>query len=86
MRWEDPRMTLYFYLVMIILFFAVTFLPLRFIIVLWLIYKLHRGRFYHRRRVRNNEELCKIEFNNFLEDNKLTVANMNEKWEYNLGK
>lgn len=86
MRWEDPRMTLYFYLVLIILFFAVTFLPLRFLIVLWLTYKLHRGRFYHKRRVRNNTEICKLEFLNFLDDNKLIVPNPNEKWEVQLGK
>ena len=62
MKWEDPRMTLYFFLVIAILFFFVTFLPLRFIIVLWLFYKLHRGRFYHKRRVNNNETVCRLEF------------------------
>lgn len=47
-------MTKYFYLVMIVLFLGVTFLPLRFIIFLALTYKFYRGRFYHSRRIKNN--------------------------------
>ena len=53
-RWEDPRMTKYFFLVLLLLFLAVTFFPLRFIIVVWLIHKFYRGQFYHKRKVTNN--------------------------------
>lgn len=70
-KWEEPRMTKYFFLLGIILFIAVTFIPLRIIICVYLVYKFHRGQFYHKRRIRSNKEIITIEFMNFLEDNKL---------------
>ena len=80
-KWEDPKMTIYFYFVVMVLFFAVTFLPLRFLIVMWLTYKFYKGQFYHKKRVRNNKEVCKIELSNFLEENKLTLSNFDDEWE-----
>lgn len=38
------------------------------------------------RRVRNNKEICRIELCNFLEDNKVTITNYNEKWDQALAK
>lgn len=70
-QWEEQRMTKYFFLLAFVLFIFVTFLPLRTIIILFLTYKFNRGQNYHKRRVRNNWEVCKIELKNFLEDNKL---------------
>lgn len=74
-KWEDPRMTKYFFLVLLIIFFFVTFMPIKYIIILWLTMKFNRGRHYHKRRVRNNEEVCRIELSNFLEDNKIQMQN-----------
>lgn len=53
-RWEEKRMTQYFFLLLLVLFFIVSFLPLRFLIILFLTYKFYKGRLYHKRRVRNN--------------------------------
>jgi len=87
-KWEEPRMTRYFFLLAIVLFIAVTFIPLRIIICYYLIYKFYKGQFYHTRRLRNNREVINIEFNNFLEDNKLKaqLINFDESWEKLLGK
>lgn len=70
-KWEEKKMTYYFFLMLIVMFFIVTFLPLRFILITFLTYKFYRGRFYHARRVRNNKEVVRIELKNFFDDNKL---------------
>jgi hypothetical protein len=70
-RWDDPKMTLYFFLFLLLMFFGVTFLPIRFIIFVFLTRKFYRGQNYHNKRVHNNKEVCRIELINFLEDNKL---------------
>jgi hypothetical protein len=85
-KWEEPRLTKYFLLFSIVLFIFVTFLPIRTIIIIFLTHKFYRGRTWHMRRVRNNQEVCLIEFNNFLEDNKQKFANFDDKWEALLGK
>ena len=63
-------MTNYFALAAFVMFIVVTFLPIRIIFMLYLTHRFNRGRFYHKRRVRNNREVLLIEYNNFLEDNK----------------
>jgi hypothetical protein len=65
-------MTAYFTLLAFVLFLIVTFFPLRILFMLYLTHRFHRGRFYHRRRVRNNQEVLLIEYQNFLEDNKIS--------------
>jgi hypothetical protein len=87
-KWEDPRMTFYFFLLLIVLFIVVTFLPLRFIIFMFLLYKCYRGQFYHYKRIRNNEEVCRIELRNMLDDNRMQylITNYDEKWEVQLAK
>lgn len=42
-QWEDPNMTFYFLIILIILFIFVTFLPLRFILSLSTFYKFWKG-------------------------------------------
>jgi len=42
-KWKDPQMTQYFFYVMIILFFIVTFLPIRFFIAIGYVYKWFKG-------------------------------------------
>lgn len=85
-KWEDPKMTTYFFLVCLVMFLFVTFLPIRFIIIAWLTYKFYRGQFYHKKKVRNNREVCKIELNNFCDENKIVLANETDEWEVLLGK
>lgn len=55
-------MTKYFLLLLVVIFIIVTFLPLKFIAWAALTYKFYRGRFFHRKRLRNNHEVAKIEF------------------------
>lgn len=83
--WEQKRMTSYFILIAFVLFLAVTFLPLRALIWLYLTHRFNRGRFFHKRRIRNNREVLLIEWNNFLEDNKWHGA-LTDKWETIAGK
>eukprot|EP00347_Sterkiella_histriomuscorum_P021039 403335495 len=90
-KWEEPRMTKYFFLLFIVLFIAVTFIPIRIIICIYLVYKFYKGQFYHRKRIRNNREIIKIEFLNFIEENKLKnqmgdITKFDESWEKLLGK
>ncbi|CDW85589.1 UNKNOWN [Stylonychia lemnae] len=88
-KWEEPRMTKYFLLLCIVLFIAVTFIPIRIIISVYLVYKFYRGQFYHQRRIRSNREIISIEFLNFLEESKLKsnfLNNYDEQWEKVLGK
>mmetsp|Transcript_33873 Transcript_33873/g.32967 ORF Transcript_33873/g.32967 Transcript_33873/m.32967 type:complete len:116 (-) Transcript_33873:429-776(-) len=82
-KWEEERSTRTFIFIVILLFAIVTFLPLRTIIIVYLVYKFNRGRSYHKRRVRNNKEVVSIELKNFLEDNKLTaqLTDYDQKWE-----
>ena len=80
-KWEEPRMSKLFFMLCIILLLVVTFIPLRTIICVWLVYKFYCGRSYHQRRIRNNREVVMIEFSNFLEDNKVKLSNFDEPWE-----
>ena len=76
-------MTKYFFLLCIGFFIAVTFIPIRIIICVYLVYKFYRGQFYHKRRIRSNMEIITIEFMHFLEENKLRhlFANMEDPWD-----
>mmetsp|Transcript_18155 Transcript_18155/g.13205 ORF Transcript_18155/g.13205 Transcript_18155/m.13205 type:complete len:117 (+) Transcript_18155:1041-1391(+) len=82
-KWEESRMSGTFFFIVLILFVVVTFLPLRTIIILYLVYKFNRGRSYHKRRFRNNREVVTIELRNFMEDQKLAhlLTDLNQKWE-----
>jgi len=87
-KWEDPRMTKYFFLLCIGFFIAVTFIPIRIIICAYLVYKFYRGQFYHKRRIRSNLEIITIEFMNFLEENKIKhlFGKIDESWDKILAK
>lgn len=81
-EWENPVMTLKFLLLLVVLFIFVTFLPLRFILSISLFYKFWKGRRYQKRRMVNNQEICKVEMEHFLAENKITcVQNYDEEWE-----
>ena len=90
-KWEEPRMTKYFLLLCLVLFIVVTFIPIRIIIMIYLIYKFYKGQFYHKKRIRHNREVLAIEFLNFVEENKLRQQlgdknKFDESWEKLLGK
>ena len=42
-KWEEPRMTKYFFIISLMGLLVVTFIPLRIIICVWLVYKFYRG-------------------------------------------
>ena len=68
--WEDQKASTIVLVVLLIAFFVVTFIPLRFIIVLWLFGKFGKGSKHYRRRYIGNRECCRIELRNFfLEQN-----------------
>jgi hypothetical protein len=70
-RWEDEKMTEMFLFVLIVLFLVVSFLPMRAIFHLVLVYKFIKKKSWQRKRVENNEEICKIELKNFIKETKL---------------
>lgn len=81
-QWEDLHMTRIFLLLLVVLFIFVTFLPLRFILTLSTAYKFWKGLQWQKKRRVNNEEVCRIEMQNFLLENKITtVTDYNERWE-----
>ena len=49
-QWEDPRMTYIFFIVVIICFLVVTFLPLRFFMTMSYTYKFYKGQYWNARR------------------------------------
>ena len=63
-------MTQYFLGVSFVLFLIVTFLPLRTLFMLYLTRRFYRGQFYHKKRVRNNQEVLMIEYRNFIDEHK----------------
>ena len=73
LKWEDPRMTQYFFYVLIIAFVVVTFLPLRLFIALGFARKYFKGWRYQQRRQRHNIEICKLELGNLFDDLKVKI-------------
>ena len=80
--WEDYNMTTLFFVLMIIIFLVVTFLPMRFILFLSTFYKFICGRLWQKKRIVNNREVCKLEIVNFLEEQRLSnvITNFDGKW------
>ena len=85
-RWEDPAATWIYLGTLVIVFLVVTFLPLRQIIHIALVYKFVNKKKWQGKRVENNEEVCRIELANFLKEKQLDrwVNQYDEKWEVSL--
>lgn len=80
-QWEDPYATKMFMIILIVVWVVLTFLPMRFIIFWALAWKFWKGRNWQKKRDTNNQEVCKVEFSNFLAQNHLIVPNYDEPWE-----
>jgi hypothetical protein len=78
--WQDRKTSSVFLLVLIVAFFVVSFLPLRYFVIVGLLLKFNRGKTYYQRRFIGNQEVCKIEIRNFLIDNNLLKSNGNDSW------
>lgn len=70
-HWEDQKSSTIALVGLLIAFFVVTFIPLRFIIILWLFGKFNKGSTYYKRRYIGNRECCRIELRNFFLDFRL---------------
>lgn len=70
-NWEDPQMTYFFCVVLILGFLFVTFMPLRIFLIISYTYKFRKGITWNLRRQTNNREVCLIELEAFLSDNKI---------------
>ena len=81
-QWEDTMQTQLFLLLLFIIFLVVTFLPLKFILTLSTAYKFYKGRGWQKKRIRNNEEVCRLELLNFLKTNNLSrvILNFEHTW------
>lgn len=66
-------MTNIFYIVVIIGFLIVTFLPLRFFMTVSYTYKFYKGQYWNNKRQRNNQEICRIELQNLFDDMKIRL-------------
>ena len=69
--WEDQTASTIVLVFLLIAFFVVTFIPLRFVIILWLFGKFSKGSRYYKRRYIGNRECCRIELRNFFLDQRL---------------
>lgn len=76
LKWEDPKMTLLFFFVALVVLIIVTFLPLRLFLMLSFSYKFYKGRNWNKKRQMNNQEICKIELQNFFDDLKINIENV----------
>ena len=72
-QWEDSRMTKLAIIVLIIIFVIVTYLPIRLFLAIACIYKFYKGKNWHKKRVRNNREICKMELQNLFNDLKIDI-------------
>ena len=81
-------MTQLFFFLLLLLFLLVTFLPLRTIIFLSLIYKFLCGLRWQNKRVINNKEVCRLELRNFLEERSLMgqVTDYDKRWDQQVTK
>lgn len=77
--WVDKRQTQIISVVLVIAFVIVTFLPLRFFIMIGYIYKFYKGMKWQAKRQTNNMEICKIELVNFLHDNNINFDDVDRK-------
>ncbi len=69
LTWQDKPTTKTFFIFLICAFFVVTFLPIRYFVIIGLITKFSRGQSYYQRRYTGNKEACKIEIYNLMTDN-----------------
>lgn len=74
-------MTHHFLLILVVLFLFVTFLPLRFIISCAVFYKFYKGQNWQKKRQTNNQEVCRIEMQNFFSENKIPKVNFEDPWD-----
>ena len=81
--WEDPNMSQLFFILLVVIFLVVTFLPLRFILFLACIYKFACGMKWQHKRITNNREVCRLELINFLQEQKLdrVITDFDKKWQ-----
>lgn len=66
--WEDYNMTTLFFVLLLVIFIIVTFLPMRFILFLACAYKFACGRRWQHKRITNNREVCRLELINFFQE------------------
>ena len=71
--WEEPKMTALFSVALIVAFVIVTFLPIRFFIFASYTWRFYKGKKFQERRQRNNREICMIELQNLLDDEKIKI-------------
>jgi hypothetical protein len=71
MHWQDYDTSYAFFVVLLIAFFVVTFLPLRYFVLIGILKKFNRGSTYYQRKYTGNKEVCKIEIFNFFVENNL---------------
>lgn len=63
--WKNPKATKTMFLFLIFLLVAVTFLPIRYIIIIFIFKKFSKGKRYWDRVRKNNREVAIIELTNF---------------------
>lgn len=73
LKWEDPKMTMLFFFVALVVLIIVTFLPLRLFLMLSFSYRFYKGQNWNKKRQRNNQEICKIELQNLFDDLKIKM-------------
>lgn len=79
LSWRDHLMTKYFLIFVIVLYILVVSLPLRYITIVYLIRRFHKGKSYYKRRKRSNMAIASIELRKFLEHLNITMEN-NDEW------
>jgi hypothetical protein len=73
--WKSKSATMYVLLGLCLGYLVVTFIPLRYIIILGLLKKFTRGYTYYERVYANNIEIAKIEISRFLNDENVDLCN-----------
>lgn len=78
--WKDETMTKYFLVVILILYLLLTFMPIRYITILYLIRRFHKGKSYYHRRMISNRECARIELEKFMKSQGLVHGDLKQTW------
>lgn len=66
LTWKDELMTKYFFVFLLLIYVFFTFLPVRYITIIYLIRRFHKGKSYYKRRKISNKEVANVELTKFL--------------------
>lgn len=79
LTWTDNLMTQYFFILLLILYVFVTFLPVRYITIIYIIRRFYKGKSYYKRLKKSNHKVVSIELEKFMIHYNFKIG-LDEEW------